>query len=158
MTVGYVSDDEELYRNVRPEEDAREYYYDPTTGRLIITSQAFLDIKKEPSVDRAKLKDFDPRNSLLNENNGILSLITEEVRQVGEVKTKENGETRIIHTVDVIPDPNPPEAPDNDAHSRIVVEPKFLPSDRQDKAFKLLKRALARLATNRGWTLEPKIS
>lgn len=158
MTQEYVSNDEELYRNVRPEEEAREYYYHSTSGHLIITSQAFLDRKQEPSVDRTKLKDFDPRNSLLNENNGIVSLITEEVRQVKEVKSDAEDGTEIVHIVDVIWDPNPEEDPDNDAHSRITVEPKYLTSDRRGKAFKLLRRALGRLATRRGWTLEPSSS
>ena len=161
MTKDYVSNDEELYRNVRSEERYDEYHLDPITGDLIkITSQAFLDKKGTPSVDRAKLNNFDPSKSLLNENNGIVSLITEEVREkIGGVVTKDQKGNKIInHSVDVIPDPNPPESPKNDAHSLIVVKPNYLSPEKQENPFRLLRRALARLATERGWTLEPNNS
>lgn len=155
MTQDYLLDDDELYRNVRGEEDADEYHIDQNTGRLRFTSQAFLDRKSTPSVDRAKLKDFDPRQSLLSDTNGIVSLLTEEVRQIGTVKSKDQKGKEIEHAVDVMHDPNPPEDPENNAHSLIVVDPKFLSSDKQGKAFKLLRKALAILATKRGWALEP---
>lgn len=158
VSQDYVSNDEELYRNVRGEEEADEYYHDPNTKRLVITSKAFLDRKKEPSVDRAKLKNFDPRNSLLRENNGIISLITEEVRQIGNVKSNDQKGNEFSHAVDVLADPNPPDDPGNNAHSLIVVEPKYLSSDKKGKAFQLLRRSLARLATERGWKLEPQRS
>lgn len=155
VTKDHVSDEEELYRNVRGEEDSDEFRIDPHTGRLEFTSQAFLDRKRTPSVDRAKLQNFDPQQSLLTDTNGIVSLITEEVRQIGQVKSKSDKGKEVQHAVDVIHDPNPPEDPENDAHSLIVVEPEFLSSDKQGKAFKLLRKALARLATKRGWTIEP---
>ena len=158
MTQDYVSDDEELYRNVRGEEDADESRINPNTGRLEFTSQAFLDRKSTPSIDRAKLKNFEPRQSLLSDTNGIVSLITEEVRQIGTVVSKNKKGKNINHAVDVIHDPKPPEDPQNKAHSLIVVEPKFLSSDKQGKAFKLLRKALAILATRRGWKLEPSDS
>jgi len=158
VTRDHVSNDEELYRNVRGEEDADEYRIDPNTGRLRITSQAFLDRKTTTSVDRAKLKNFDPRKSLITDNNGIVSLITEEVRQIGTVVSKDKKGGKINHAVDVVHDPKPPEDPENEAHSLIVVEPKYLSSDKQGKAFKLLRKALAILATKRGWTLEPSDS
>jgi hypothetical protein len=45
----------------------------------------------------------------------------------------------------------------NPAHSQIIVKPEFFGSkSKQDKVFKLLQRALARLATENGWTLEPQ--
>jgi len=158
VTQDHVFDEEELYRNVRGEEDADEYCFDPNTGRLRITSQAFLDRKSTPSVDRAKLKNFDPRRSLVNDSNGIVSLITEEVRQIGTVLSTDQKRNQITHAVDVIHDPKPPEDPKNKAHSLIVVEPKYLSSDKQGKAFKLLRKSLAILATKRGWTLEPSDS
>jgi len=160
VTKDYVSDEEELYRNVRSEERYDEYQLDPITDELIkITSQAFLDTKGTPSVDRAQLKNFDPTKSLLNENNGIVSLITEQVREIGNVVTKDQkGNIIINHSVDVIPDPNPPEASKNDAHSLIVVEPKYLSPEKRENPFRLLRKSLARLATERGWTLEPSDS
>ncbi len=52
-----VWDDEELYRSVRNELGVEYIYYE---GKLRIRSDAFRDIGKKPSVDRAKLKDFTP--------------------------------------------------------------------------------------------------
>lgn len=154
VTQEYVSDEEELYRNVRGE-GSDEYYYDETTGDLVIESKAFLDPQKEPSVDRAKLRNFDPERSRISEENGIVTLITKEVRQIGDVVTKDDKERQVNHGVDVRADP----IPENEAHARIVVKPKFFGSgSKQKAAFKLLRKALARLATQSGWTLEPRNS
>jgi hypothetical protein len=150
----YVSDEEKLYRNVRGE-GADEFFYDPTTGRLKIESKAFLDQQKEPSVDRAKLKNFDPQKSRIGKEDGVVTIITQEVRQIGDVVTNNNEGKKVNHAVDVNPDP----ISQNAAHARIVVVPRFFGSQsKKDKAFRLLRIALARLASQRGWTLEPQHS
>ena len=149
-----VSDEERLYRNVRGK-GSDEFFYDPATGHLTIESKAFLDQQKEPSVDRAKLRNFDPEQSKLREGNGIVTLITQEVRQIGDVVTVDDKGSQFSHAVDV----NAAPLPENKAHALIVVEPDFLGSGgKQKAAFKLLRKALARLATQRGWTLEPRSS
>lgn len=148
-----VFDDEELYRNVRGNLDEDEYTFDPHTGQLIITPRAFLDRKKEPSVDRAKLREFNPSNSRMP-GSGIVSLITEEVRTIGTVQTKPPDGPEVQHAVDVIAAPIPSE---NEAHALITVKPDFFGSNsKQNKAFGLLRKSLAFLATKRGWTLEPE--
>jgi hypothetical protein len=101
-----VQDDEKLYRNVRGELKYDEYSYDDT-GKLIIHSTAFRDTCKKPSVDRAKLKKFDPVLARLNPTNGIVSVMTDKVRSIGEVKTKIKGTDTVVHAVDVIYDPIP---------------------------------------------------
>lgn len=152
MIKDYVSDEEELYRNVRGE-GGDEYFYDPTTGHLIIESKAFLDRQKEPSVDRAKLKNFDPEKSKIGERDGVVTLITQEVRQMGDVVSADREGKKVNHAVDVSADPKP----QNEAHALIVVEPKFFGSEsKKSKAFKLLRVSLARLATKNGWILEPR--
>lgn len=152
MIQDCVSDEEELYRNVRGE-GGDEYFYDPTTGHLIIESKAFLDRQKEPSVDRAKLKNFDPEKSRIGEEDGVVTLITHEVRQIGDVVSNGPKGNIVNHAVDVIAD----RKPQNDAHALIVVEPKFFGSgSKKSKAFKLLRVSLARLATKNGWILEPR--
>lgn len=155
MTEDYVSDEEELYRSVRKDINADEYRYDENTGELVITSQAFRDSQREPSVDRAKLRDFDPNKSRIGEGDGVVSLIAKDVRQIGDVKSK-NTDDEIEHAVDIKPDPTS----DNEAHALITVQPEFFGSDekKKGKSFKLLRKALARLATENGWTLEPEIS
>jgi hypothetical protein len=149
-----VWNDEELYRSVRSELDVEEYIY--SKGKLQIRSNAFRDINKKPSIDRAKLKEFNPFCSTLSDTDGIISLIAGDVRAIIEVGTKtEDRDT--THVVDVIYDPNPKSDPENYAHSQIIVDPEFFGTDRKkERTFYKLRRALARLATKRGWTLRPK--
>ena len=145
-----VRDDEELYRSVRSESEVEEYFLD--RGKLIIRPAAFNDKSKKPSVDRAELKGFDPSLSKHNETDGIVSLITGEVRAIKEVKTNTQDKD-VRHAVDVIYEPTPK----NHAHSQIIVDPEFFDTEsKQKKTFRKLRVALARLATENGWTLEPQ--
>jgi hypothetical protein len=150
-----IWDDEELYRSVRSELDAEEYIFD--RGKLQIRSNAFRDINKNPSVDRAKLKEFAPFCSKLSDTDSIVSLMTADVRAIGTVKTTDQNADVVVHAVDVIYDPNPKSNPENYAHSQIIVNPEFFGTDsKKKKTFSKLRRSLARLATERGWTLAPK--
>ena len=145
-----ISDEEQLYRSMRGELSEGEYTYD-ATGRLKIRSEAFRDRDKKPSVDRAKLRGFDPSLSRLNETDGIVTLTTSDIRAIGEVTTRIDDNTG-KHRVDIEYSP----LTQNAAHSQIVVCPEYLGSKtKQENAFKLLKVALSRLATKSGWTLEP---
>ena len=146
-----VQDNEELYRNVRGKLEDKEYSIQD--GKLRIEYHAFWDQSRKPSVDRAKLKNFDPASALLCNRNGIVSIKAGDVRAIGTVKTKHENEVIADHAVDVISDPKP----ENSAHSLIViVKPELFGSkSKQRNAFKLLQIALAELATKNGWTLEP---
>jgi hypothetical protein len=145
-----ISDEEQLYRGVRGELRDNEYTYD-STGRLKIRSNAFRDRNKKPSVDRANLREFKPSLSRLNETDGIVTLLTADVRAIGDVTTRID-ETPVRHRVDVEYAP----LAQNPAHSQIVVCPEYLGSKtKQENAFYLLRVALARLATINGWTLRP---
>ena len=155
VTQDRVSDEEQLYRNVRGNLEYEEYAYDPTTGHLTFLPKAFQDKEKEPSVDRAKLRNFAPEQSRIEKDNGIVTLITQEVRQIGDVKTNDNNGRTVKHTVDVCANP----IPGNQAHALIVVDPNFFGSESKRKAaFRRLRIALAKLATRKGWTLEPRNS
>ena len=96
----FVRDDEELYRRVRSESKFEEYFFD--RGKLIINPAAFNDPYKKPSVDRAELKELNPSLSKLDETQGIVSLMTADVRAIKEVETKTEDED-VVHVVDVIP-------------------------------------------------------
>ena len=145
-----ISDDEQLYRSVRGALRDNEYTYD-STGRLKFRSNAFRDRKKKPSVDRAKVRAFEPSLSKLNETDGIVTLLTADVRGIGDVITRID-ETPVRHRVDVDYAP----LAQNPAHCQIVVRPEYLDSKaKQENAFYLLRVALARLATANGWTLRP---
>lgn len=148
----YVDDDEEVYRSVRGALNYDEYYYDENDGSLQIGPNAFRDRYKHPSVDRAKLKDFNPHLAKQSESDGIVTLLTKKVRAIGHVFTKtEQGEV-VQHSVDVKPD----QKHDNEAHALVVVTPEFFGSPtKQKNAFKLLRISLAKIATENGWTVRP---
>ena len=157
-----VRDDEELYRSVRGELEAEEYIFQ--RGKLQIRSNAFRDRNKKPSVDRAELKESKPSLSKQNDTDGIVSLMTADVRAIGTVKTKDQNADVVAHTVDVIYDPNPKSDPKNHAHSQIIVDPDFFDTDifdtesKKKRTFYKLRVALAKLATKNGWTLEPRVN
>ena len=64
----HVQDDEELYRSVRGKLEDKEYSI--RKGKLIIEAAAFQDRYKQPSVDRAKLIDYNPALSQKSETDG----------------------------------------------------------------------------------------
>ncbi len=148
----FVEDEEELYRNVRGALESEEYSYDDT-GELLIQPGAFRDPGKQPSVDRAKFIGYSPSDALLHPSNGIVSLLAKDVRAIADVVTTTK-DTRVKHNVDVVYDP----IPKRPSHSVITVSPDFFDSNtKQRKAFKSLQKALARVATRNGWTLQPNL-
>lgn len=150
-----IADEEELYRSVRGQLSAEEYSYDENSGKLIIRGKAFLDRTKEPSVDRAKLRNFVPSFSQKNPTDAIVTLISKEVRSIGDVKTRKQDGNIELHTVNILYDPLYT-TPQNLAHSKITADPEFFGAEKKQKdAFKLLRYSLARLATKNGWTVPP---
>ena len=146
----HVQDDEELYRSVRGKLEDKEYSIQK--GKLIIEPAAFQDRYNQPSVDRAKLIDYNPALSQKSKTDGIVSIRVSEVRAIGTVKTRIGNGDVDDHAVDVIPDPTY----ENPAHAKITVKPEFWGSkSKQKNAFKLLRIALAKLATKNGWIIEP---
>ena len=156
-----IRNDEELYRSVRGKLEAEEYIVE--RGKLRIRSNAFRDKSKKPSVDRAELKGSNPCLSKRNDTDGIVSLITADVRAIGEVKTRVQDADVVVHSVDVIYDPNPKSDPKNHAHSQITVDPDFFDPDifdtnsKRERTFDRLRVALAKRATKNGWTIEPSL-
>ena len=123
----FIQNDEELYRY---------YSYDSETG-VKVNNKAFLS--NEPSVDRAKFKDFKPALSKRpdHDTDGIVSLTAGEIRRI-QIDN---------HTVDVIYDPLPENLerslPENCAHSVIILTPKCdLSKSKRKTAFSTLRRAL----------------
>lgn len=146
----HVQDDEELYRSVRGKLEDKEY--SSQKGKLIIEPAAFQDRYKQPSVDRAKLIDYNPALSQKSETDGIVGIRAGEVRAIGTVKTRISNENVDDHAVEVVPNPTG----ENPAHAKIIVKPEFWGSNNKQKnAFKLLRIALAKLATKNGWIIEP---
>jgi hypothetical protein len=145
MTTGptSVNDDEELYRRVRERTPASQLCFETVAGRVVFSQAAFNDPQKRPSVDRAILCSSNPHRSRLAREDGIVALNAAAIRKIG---LGQPGQGRSTHVVDVLPDP----VRGNLAHAVIVVDPAAGSS-----IFKRLKEALAHLATEAGWRVEP---
>jgi hypothetical protein len=133
--MGDVSDDEWLHRRVRLGECRR------VQAPKQLSSSAFNDAGKKPSVDRAALRPA--TETKIEANDGVVRLLTASVRGIGIP----------------IAAPNPPNfevdvwarvEPENAAHAQIEPIPNMSRS-RFDK----LKEALARLAEEEDWVIEP---
>ena len=149
MGADKVEDDEVLYRSV-PSSGC----FTIADGVLRLTSSAFNDPAKNPSVDRAKLCGANPAHTKKKPTDGVVSLTAISVRQIADVvQNDKHGDPILEHEIDVIPDAvkNHPDLPDNLAHALIVSHPSFA----NDKVFKRLKESLARIASQGGWVVEP---
>ena len=129
-----VRDAETLYRAIR--NDPRILALD-AEGRPRISSMAFNDPARRPSVDRAALCPGGPEETRtrFSPGSGVLALLAREVRTL----TATHGGTGVTYGVDVEPVP----LPENPTHAEIFGRPPF----DTDKVFDRIKQALARLAT-----------
>ncbi|KVR15065.1 hypothetical protein WK13_11805 [Burkholderia ubonensis] len=122
-------------------------------NKLRLSSSVFNDPEstngqKQPSVDRAKLRNFDPAQSKTAPTQGIVGLIAGDVRLIQNVSKSDNaGNVQYVHDVDVVPDP----LPHNNSHALVTVSPQF----ESRRPFDRLKDSLARLAEKQGWLVEP---
>lgn len=118
-----------MYRHVR--NDPRNFAGKGADWR--VSTAAFGDRSRQPSVDRAWLRDYEPRNSQHDPTDCVVCLVAGDVRTVKDVAPRE---------VDVVPDPvqDHQTLPDNPAHALVVTDPAL----DNDSQFKRLKRALAK--------------
>lgn len=125
----YVDSEEGLYRHVR--DDPRIVAGEGAEWR--VSQAAFGDRSRKPSVDRAWLKDYEPRRSQHDSTDCIVCLIAGEVRTITDIAPRE---------VDVVPDPIEGHStlPDNPAHALVVTDTDF----DNNSQFKRLKKALAK--------------
>jgi hypothetical protein len=129
-----VADTESLYRAVR--NDPRFIAMD-AEGNPRISSMAFNDPGRRPSVDRAALCPGGPADTRdrFSLGSGVLSLVAGEVRSL----TASHGGTGATYGVDVEAVP----LPNNPSHAEIFGRPPF----DTDKVFERIKQALTRIAT-----------
>lgn len=125
----HVADEEGLYRHVR--NDPRNFTGEGAEWR--VSQAAFGDRSRKPSVDRAWLKDYEPRNSQHDSTDCVVCLVAGDVRAKIDISPRD---------VDVVPDPiEGHEAwPDNPAHALVVTDFAF----DNDSQFKKLKKALSK--------------
>lgn len=151
MLTDTVSNEEVLYRCVFY---GRNCYRIEEDGTVRISSQAFNDRNMAPSVDRACLCNYQAGWTQKNERDGVVSLITLEVRMIDTVNQKDaKGNLIFSYKIDVYPRPiiNDSELPDNPAHAQIEPTPQY-----QNKSvFRKLLERLAILASQRDWEIPP---
>ena len=142
---------EVLYRRVPSSTE----YFASAPAECRLSSSAFNDRFQKPSVDLAS-KRAGPHETKLAESDGVVSLLTVDVRSIATIKNEGSapGEP-LVYYVDVIARPILPgniagQLP-NLAHAQIETSPGLKTSSR----FKKLKEALAQLASHRGWLIEP---
>lgn len=130
------------------------YQFDKQTKQLRLTSAAFSDRVKKPSVDIAYLNHFCYEKSQLgNEANGVVALRCGEIRTMDDIREiKDNQEKK--YYLDVIHRP----IPANPAHAQIEPMPEY---DDGSKIFrKKVTKSLARIATknlnSEGWVIKPE--
>lgn len=148
MEQMHVYDPDNLYRSVREGE------YITRDGKVAFSASAFNDRERKPSVDTSSIR-TDPRETRKSVDQGVAKLIAGEIRKTCKIpifdsKGKRTGE----HSVDVLHRPienDPDGEPDNLAHCQIECHPTM---DNENR-FKRLKEALAAIANQYGWVVEP---
>lgn len=131
-----VDDDETLYRSIVP-----ELWKQKNDGEFYLSSQAFADRNRRPSVDRAKLCGYDPGYTRFRPSDLVCGLIAEDVRAISTVvKHDRKGVPLVRHNIDVEPVP----LPDDPAHAEIYTVPEI-------SGGRLFERLLEKLAYLARW-------
>jgi hypothetical protein len=143
-----VADDEIIYRCIFYGRD----WYLVEADRMRISSQAFSDRNQVPSVDRAILQNHDPTQSQRNPEDGVLSLVVADVRQIDSVRQLDaKGKLVQSYKIDVVADP----VVGNLAHAEVRPMPQY----QTKSVFRKLQERLAILAMQRieqqGWDILP---
>lgn len=139
-----VGDDELLYRRMPFDPERSLYYLREPDGTIRVSSSAFSDRNRRISVDRAALNSFDPSKTQQISDDGVISLLTSDLRAITVATNDKDGKPLIQHLIDVIPVP----LPDNHAHAEIVASPEIV----KDNTFRRVREHLARLAK---WKIYP---
>lgn len=132
----HVHDDETLYRSVVP-----SLWKQKSDGEFYLSSQAFADRNRRPSVDRARLCGHDPSYSQFRPSDYVCSLLAEDVRAISTViRHDRKGVPQVRHNIDVEPVP----LSDNAAHAEIFTVPEI-------SGGRLFERLLEKLAYLARW-------
>ena len=111
------------------------------SGEFYLSSQAFADRNRRPSVDRARLCGHDPSHAQFRTSDYVCSLVAEGVRAIDNVvKYDKKGVPQVHHNIDVEPVP----LPDDAAHAEIYAVPEI-------SGRRLFERLLERLAYLARW-------
>lgn len=150
MLIIPVADVEILYRRVPYVEGL---YAIQADGTVKVSSAVFSDRFFRPSVNRAELCHNDPRKTQHELSDGVVSVVTHDVRSIDTVVQNDKA-GKIIQKFDVdiehVPILNDPTLPDNPAHAEIYTNP-HCPNK---SVFRKLAERLAQLANERPWEIE----
>jgi hypothetical protein len=156
-----IEDAEELVRSVSAERGSYK-----SLRPLELSSTAFNDRKRQPSVDRRSMR-ASLEECKIHCSDGLVMLTAREVRGIelglvrdakGKPKVDSDGKaTGETYRADVIHSPiekdNPDGEPENRAHSHVECTPGLNVS-----RFERFKERLALLASKHGWLVEPQSS
>lgn len=147
--AGQVANDESLYRSARKDDIVS------ADGKERISSSAFKDKGRKPSVDRACLR-ASPEETKLSPTDGIIELIASEVRGITDIQINPQVDPPGFYDIDVVHRPIEADEttgrPANHAHAQIEAAP----HPDTDSRFKKVKEKLAFLANRRGWLIRPQ--
>lgn len=144
----FVADDEFLYRCVFYRTSDGTKTYKVESGQVYVSISAFRDSSLAPSVDRAILCEYNPTYTQKNLEDGVVSLICQDVRLIDSVVQKDSkGKEEFTYKIDVLPR----RLPNNDAHAQIEPTPTY----RSKSVFRKLLERLAFLANQREWEILP---
>lgn len=142
----HISDEEVIYRCV--------FYpkaYSLENGVWRISSMAFADKNSQPSVDRACLRNYNPRSTQVSPDDGVVGLVVGEVRLIKVPQNDSKGNLVQIYEIDVKHRPRE----ENISHSQIEPSPNYSSKN----PFRKVRERLAELANLRiqahGWEVEP---
>lgn len=148
MVEDFVADDELLYRCIFYKTSDGTKTYKVENGRVYVSISAFRDASLAPSVDRAVLCEYNPTYTQKSFEDGVVSLISQDIRLIDSVVQKDpKGREEFIYKIDVLPRP----LPDNGAHAQIEPAPAY----RSKSVFRKLLERLAFLANQREWEILP---
>jgi hypothetical protein len=146
-----VEDQETLLRSVPA---SGEYYSHDPSGNLQLSSTAFNDRNRQPSMDRqVLLQSVDAAKK--SATDGLIKLEANEIRAIQLHQVDNRGKPKAeLHAIDVIYSPvlpgNAQGLAPNPAHSHLETNPPISAS-----RFNRLKELLARAAQKYGWIIKP---
>ena len=150
MLATHVGDKERVYRCVFHSCNDGVQLYTLLPEGIKISSQAFRDSGKCPSVDREDLCDANPHHTQKSTEDGVVCILCERIRQIDDVvQNDKKGKPEFVYRIDVV---HRPELC-NIAHSQIESAPVY----RNNKSFRRLMESLAYIVNSDSdaWLIMP---
>ena len=151
MLATHVGSKERVYRCVFYRCNDGVLLYTLLPEGIMISSQAFRDSGKCPSVDREDLCGANPHRTQNSPEDGVVCMLCERIRQIDDVvQNDRKGKPEFVYLIDVV---HRPELC-NIAHSQIESAPVY----QNDKSFRRLRESLAYIVNtdSDAWLILPE--